>query len=506
MSFWSFDNLRSVLGASWAALPPPGVRAAPAGVSTDSRTLTQGQAFFAIKGERTDGHVHVSQAARVGAVLAVVGSDYAGPVPAGLGVLRVADTTKALLRLAGAYRKTLESTRVIGVTGSNGKTTTKQMIHAVLSGALRGSASAKSFNNHIGVPLTLFGGRPGDQYLICEIGTNAPGEVAELARAAAPDIAVITGVGREHLEELGSLRRVAQEEASQTEFLRRGGLAVIHAEAPHLREHVEAHAIGEPPATGQGGGAREPQPRRFGVVTFGMTREADLRVGLIRQEAEGLTFRINDRHIYRLPLLGRHNAVNAAAAVAVARRFGVDHEAIAAGLAAVERAPMRLEPIELGGVRFINDAYNANPDSMAAALETFAEVAAGPSRRVAVLGDMLELGEHTPSAHAEAVARALDPAVKLDLLILVGPLMARAARSLHEDRILTVEEPSDRAVEGVAHHLRPGDCVLLKGSRRLRLERVLDGMRTRSPEPPVEVKARPARRRRPGVARAARRK
>lgn len=263
MTFWTLDNIRSVLGGTWGARPARGAPAAT-GVSTDSRSVRAGEVFFAIAGERTDGHLFLPQAARAGASLAVIGAGHTGPTPAGLPLLRVFDTTKALLRLAAAYRKTLEGTRVVVVTGSNGKTTTKQMIHAVLSATLRGSASVKSFNNHVGVPLTIFGARPGDQYLVCEVGTNAPGEVAELARAASPDVSVITSIGREHLEKLGSLRRVAQEESSQIEFLRPGGLAVVHGEAPHLREMVEARA-GE--------------PHRISVVTFGTKREADLRVG-----------------------------------------------------------------------------------------------------------------------------------------------------------------------------------------------------------------------------------
>ncbi len=482
MNFWAFENLRSVLGATWAALPAPNAPTAARGLSTDSRTVAPGHVFFAIRGERTDGHLYLAHVAKARAALAVLGADHTDPIPAGLPALRVPDTTRALLRLAGAYRRTLDGTRVVAVTGSNGKTTTKQMIDGVLAQTLRGSASAKSHNNHVGVPLTIFGARPGDNYLVCEIGTNTPGEVAELARAVAPDVAVITSIGREHMEGLGSLRQIAHEESSQVEFLRPGGLAVIHADAPHLRELVEARA-GDP-------------PRRFAVVTFGTKRDADLRVGNVKQDDSGVTFAINDRHEYRIPLLGRHNTLNAAAAVAVARRFGVDHEAIAAGLASVVGAPMRLELSTVAGVRLINDAYNANPESMAAALETIAEAGAGATRRIAVLADMLELGDYAPSAHAEVIARALDPAIHLDRLILVGPLMARAARGLREERLSTIEEPADAPVQAIARHLRPGDTVLLKGSRRMKLERVLEALKALpAHEPTLEVKA-PRRRRR----------
>ncbi len=492
MTFWSFDSVRSVLGATWAALPGPDAAPVATGLSTDSRTIGAGQVFFALRGERTDGHLFLRQAAKSRAALAVVASNFSGPVPAGLPALRVPDTTKALLRLASAYRRTLDGTRVVAVTGSNGKTTTKQMINGVLSQTLRGTASAKSFNNHVGVPLTIIGARRGDQYLVCEIGTNAPGEVSELARAAAPDVSVVTSIGREHLEKLGSLRRVAQEESSQVEFLRPGGLVVMHAGAPHLREQVEARA-----ASG-----------RFSVVTFGTERDADLRVGDIRPGESGVTFTINGRDEYRIPVLGRHNSLNAAAAVAVARRFGVDQEAIAAGLASVAGAPMRLEVSTIAGIRVINDAYNANPESMAAALETLAgaiatalggygmtpDAIATPSRghgtqgrRVAILGDMLELGEHAPSAHAEAIARALDPAAGVHLLIVIGPLMAAAARGLRDDRLTVLEDPGEAAVRAAAGALRPGDTVLLKGSRRMRLDRVLEALKDRPAGAPAEA-------------------
>lgn len=490
MSFWSFDSVRSVLGAQWAARAGPGASSAEAGLSTDSRAIKARQVFVALRGERTDGHLYLEEAAKAGASLLVVDEKFAGVLPAGPAALRVADTRRALLRLAAAYRRTLDGTRVVAVTGSNGKTTTTRMIDAVLSGTLRGTASIKSFNNAVGVPLTILAARPGDHYLICEIGTSAPGEVAVLARAAAPDVSVITSIGREHTATLGTLRQIAQEEASQVEFLRRGGLAVIHAEAPHLREIVEAKA-GE--------------PHGFSVVTFGTRRDADLRVGDVRQEPDGVRFTINARHEYRVPLLGAHNAVNAAAAVAVARRFGVEHDAIAAGLARVTGADMRLQVSSVAGVRVINDAYNANPDSMAAAIALFAEAGRGAARLVAVLGDMLELGEAGPSWHAEVVARALDPQVGLDLLVLVGPRMSAAARGLEDERVVIVENPSDGRVAAIAQRFRPGDTVLLKGSRGMKIERVLAALHTRAGGKPVTTpRAAEVRVKRPRRARARR--
>lgn len=477
MTAWSFDQLRSVTGAAWAARPVPGTPQACDGISTDTRTLRAGEAFVAIRGERTDGHLHLADARRAGSPLAFIDRAFDGPIPPGLAALRVADTRRGLLRIAAAHRASLDGTRVIAVTGSNGKTTTTRMIDAVLRGSLRGTASHKSYNNHVGLSLTLLAARPGDQYLACEIGTNAPGEVAELARAAAPDVAVVTSIGREHLEKLRSLRQVAQEEASHVEFLRPGGLAVVNADAPHLRDLVESRSDGG---------------RAFSIISFGSGRDADLRVQDVRQDASGVSFTINGRFAYRVPLLGTHNAFNAAAAVAVARRLGVDHDAIAAALAGVRGASMRLEAISVEGVRIINDAYNANPDSMAAALETFTAASSGAGRRVAVLGDMLELGEHAASAHAEVVARALDPGARIDRLVLVGPLMASASRGVDDDRVVVVPEATDRAIARIAEALRPGDAVLLKGSRRMRIERVAEALVSRPKRSPARARGRRA--------------
>lgn len=469
MSFWSVENLRSVVGGTWLA---HAVREA-SGLSTDSRNLAPGQVFLAIKGERFDGHTKLGAAAAAGSPLAIIDDQKAaGSLPAGMGVLRVADTGKALLKLGAAYRKTLEGTRVVAVAGSNGKTTTVRLIDAVLGAGLRGSCSQKSFNNQIGVPLTILSARPGDQYLICEIGTNSPGEVAELAKVVAPDVAVITSIGREHLEKLGSLRGVAREEASVLEFVRAGGAGVVNAEAPHLLEVIATLAH---------------RPRT--IVSFGESERADVRVVSAEQDFRGVRFTLNDRSSFDLPLLGRHNAVNAGAAVAVGRRLGLSDQQIATGLRSVRAPEMRLERVEVGGVRIINDAYNANPDSMRAALDTFSDVgcgmsdvgSAGAGRRVVVLGDMLELGEHSEASHRE-VGERLAVMPGLDLIVLVGSLMSHAAECLEgakaEGRLVRVAELDEAHASGVAAMLRPGDLVLLKGSRRMRLERLVVALRS----------------------------
>jgi len=476
MTFYSPDNLKSILGGTWLARGENGLPRAGDGISTDSRAIKPGQVFIALHGDRTDGHEYLEQVAARHAALAIV--DRADALKRADGgaknmretaVLLVPDTGQALLRLAAVWRQSLEGTKVIAIGGSNGKTTTTRLVESVLSRALRGTASQKSYNNAVGVPLTILGAKRGDKFLICEVGTNAPGEIAILADVVRPDIAVITSVGREHLEGLGSLRGVAIEEASLCAAIQTGGLAVISADAPFLTEAVRTLA---------GAGAKP----RFNIVRFGLDDDADLRVGDIEPDAEGVAFTINGREKYRVPLLGRHNALNAAAAAAVGRRLGVSNTDIELGLAACRGPEMRLERHEVGGVRVINDAYNANPESMLAAIDTLASLAQGASRRIVVLGDMLELGDSGPDLHREIGDAILE--AKVDHAVLVGPLMLFAAERLSKhwspERITIVPDAAGEGAARIAALLRSGDAVLLKGSRRMGLERVLAALRERS--------------------------
>lgn len=456
-AFWDHEAIRGALGGTWLARPEP-PPALTGGASIDTRTLLPGQTFFALRGERTDGHSFLAAAGAAGSALAVIDdADRAGPLPSGLPVLRVPDARRALGRLAAAYRDFLSSTRFIGVTGSNGKTTTTRMIHACLSAGLRGRCSARSFNNDLGVPLTILGAEPDDRYVVCEVGMNAPGEIEPLSAVVRPHVVVITSIGSAHLEAMGSLEAIAAEKASLAAHLAPGGLVVATADAPTLRPWI----------------------KRFeAVVTFGEAADADLRVGDVREDASGVSFTINGRDRFSLPVLGAHNALNAAAAIAVARRLGGDERVACRALAAVAPAEMRLARERVAGISVINDAYNANPDSVAAALRTLARVAPSGSRRVAILGDMLEMGPAGPGAHG-SIGEYLAASALADLVVLVGPLAAHAARPLERAGIETVavESLESGGAERVAALLREGDTVLLKGSRGVRLERVLAALR-----------------------------
>ena len=465
MSFWTLDSIKSLLGASWLARAASGPATSELfGVAIDSRIVKPGNVFLAMKGERVDGHDFLAQAAAAGAGLAIV-ENAAAAIPPGLPVLKVESTAAALIRLATVYRTTLDGTKVVAVPGAIAKTTTTRLLHTVLAAHLRGTASQKSFNNSIGVPLTVLAARPGDHFLICEVGTNAPGEIAQLADIVKPDISIITSIGREHLEGLGSLQGVIAEEAAIASAIQLSGVAIVPESPIEIVESVRARMA----AAGHA---------RPNLVRFGAAPDADWRVGAVEVDETGTSFTINGRIRFRTRLVGAHNAFNAAAVVAAARRFGLDDSAIAAALADAGGAEYRLALEQHAGIATLNDAYNANPDSMLAGLRTFSDLARrrNPARRVVVLGDMLELGDAAPDAHREiGDALAADPAI--DLAVLVGPLMMFAAERLRkkwtgEKVIILPPLDDDAAAARVASMFRPGDFVFLKGSRRMGLERV----------------------------------
>lgn len=461
--FWTGDNLRQVLGGNWINRPTAPLRVA--GVTTDSRGESNGKAFIALKGETHDAHAFLHDAVKNESPLLIVERDLPlqGEWPANVAILRVQSTANALLKLANCYRRTLEATRVIAVGGSNGKTTTVRLIDQLLSASKRGSASAKSYNNAIGVPITILKAKSSDQYLICEAGTNSAGELAVLSEAIEPDIGVITSIGREHLEGFGDMTGVLNEEASLFKNLRQGGLAVLCADAPGLVEAVRNFA-----------GAT-----LGGIITFGFSPDSDLRIEEVTPTFEGVRFRLQDRSDWFVPLLGRHNASNATAAIAVARRMGLDNDTIRAALERVKGPEMRMERREIRGVRFVNDAYNANPESMLAAVDVLDSISRElkPTRRVVVLGDMLELGDATEDSHRE-VAEAFAKSAP-DLAIVVGPRFSAHTNNFGiRTQVIHLPDLTQGRDGEAAGLLRTGDLVLLKGSRGIGLERVVKAFET----------------------------
>jgi UDP-N-acetylmuramoyl-tripeptide--D-alanyl-D-alanine ligase len=342
------------------------------------------------------------------------------------------------------------------------------MVHAALATRMNGSAAPRSFNNHIGVPLVLLNATAKDRYVVVEAGTNAPGEIDALARIIQPDVSVITAIGLAHVEKLGSVEGIASEKAGLLRHLREGGLAIVNGDAPAIEPHLRI------------------VPR---LLRFGRGEACDLRLSGCEAAAERVRFEVNGRRWFELPGAGAHNAMNALAAIAVGRHMKLDDEAIAEGLLGYEPPPMRLNARWIGdaayGVRLINDAYNANPESMTAALESLESITAPGSRAVAVLGDMAELGDRAPELH-RALGRRLAES-RLGLVVLIGRSSLYAAevlsRSWPADRVRPIAAWTERTAEEVASLLRPGDTVLLKASRAAALERLIPAIEQRFADP-----------------------
>ncbi len=426
------------------------------GISTNSRETRPGDLFIAIRGLTHDAHKFIDDAFGQGAVAAVADGTGASLIQDGIGrTLIVDDTVQALGRLAAYYRRTIMpvSTVVVAVTGSNGKTTTKCMIDHVLSGSLQGCASPKSFNNKIGLPLTLLSAETGDQYLVAEIGTSGVGEIAELAAMASPEVGVVTSVAEAHLLGLGDVHGVADEKSSLLEYVRLGGLAVVNIDRPEIRPFLS-------------------RVERARLVTIGTDPSARLQVADRRSTIHHSSFLLDGRYTVELPMPGAHHATNATVAFAVARWFGIPCNEIIDRLRTFIPPEGRTRVIETGGITIVDDAYNANPGSVSAAIETLRT--SGGNRRVLVLGDMLELGHQTPQLHGQIVAAAERAGV--DVLIGVGAAMAEAISLTAPDlrRLQTYSCADAGAAEALTGSvLRPRDVVWLKGSRAVGLDRLV---------------------------------
>jgi UDP-N-acetylmuramoyl-tripeptide--D-alanyl-D-alanine ligase len=451
----------------------------PVRLSTDTRAALADACFVALRGERFDGHGFVAEAAARGAALAVVEQvpDEAvlAALPEGFGLLEVASTRAALGAIAHAWRTSLRRLRVAAVTGSAGKTTTRRLLEGALSAAGRTHASPKSFNNDVGVPLTLLSTPDDAAFLVAEIGMNHPGEILPLARLADPEVAVITLAGRAHLEGLGSVEAVATEKASILSAVAAHGAGVVNGDNPPLLAAVERLA------------AQGAAPAR--IVRFGWGSGCDYRLLERTPTADGQSFEFevpvriadreggNRRHRLRIRMSGEHNARNALAAAAAALEMGLDLETIARGIAEVDASDMRLERLGIGPWTVYNDAYNANPDAMIAALGAFAELGQAAPARAAILGEMRELGPDARALHEEVGRAAAARLDRGDLLVAVGPharALCDAARGAgFEGAALAAETFDEAFADTVAARLPAPAAVLLKGSRGARMERFL---------------------------------
>ncbi len=427
------------------------------GVTTDSRSASEGDLFVALVGERVDGHEFVEVARRNGAAAALVERETPG-----LPAVVVTNTGAALLRLASAEREQMDAT-VVGITGSTGKTSVKDLTSSVLASRLRVAASPRSFNTEVGVPVTLLNVPTEAEAIVVEMGSRGRGHIAILCEVARPQIGAITNVGLAHMEMFGTLEAVADAKAELVESLPENGAAVLNADDPLVRGFDKR--------------------TRARVLRFGLADDADVMaedVVLDRLGHPSFTLRTPDgAERIELPLLGEHMVVNSLAAVAVGVCLGLSAAECAAGLKEAQLSPWRMEAFDVpGGIRVLNDAYNANPASMAAALKAARWMAQG-GRSIVVLGEMAELGEMAAFEHervGELVAR-----LGIDHLVVVGARALAIAigaerEGVEPERIHRVE-----TVEEAARHLRAigreGDVILLKGSRVAGLERVAEALR-----------------------------
>ena len=438
-------------------------------VCTDSRAVRKGDLFVALQGEQFDGHDFLAKAVELGAVALVAEERAAAKFPKGVPIVVVADGRRALADLAREHRSQF-SIPVIAVCGSNGKTSTKELIASVLREAGPVLASEASFNNDIGVPLTLLRLAPEHRFAVVEAGTNHPGELAPLLDLIRPKLGVLTSIGREHLEFFHDLEGVAEEEGTIAEALPKDGCLIVNAQTPGLGSIL----------------VRSKAP----VVTVGVDGRFDFAAGNVAVSEGGTRFRVCCRRPeldgdYSVQLLGRHHVANSLLALAVGAELGLNREEIARGLAACAPAKMRLQWDNVGGAKVLNDAYNANADSMIAALRTLADLPAA-GRRIAVLGNMGELGDQTAEAHTEVGRQAAGS--RLDWLVAVGSnagLTVGAAKQAGFRKRTDSVADVDTAVALLAGELKTGDVVLLKASRSAKLERVLEGLRARSRETAV---------------------
>ncbi len=445
-------RLSEVVTATGGRLVPSLPDRELAGVTTDSRQAGADLLFVALRGDRFDGHDFLADAARAGAKVALVDRPLAGTAPAGIARIEVDDTRRALGRLARWHALRCDARRA-AVTGSNGKTTTKELLRSALAAGGATIASEKSFNNDIGLPLTLLSIESTTRFAALEMGTNHPGEIARLADLGRPEVGIVTNCSYSHVEFLRDLDGVVTEKGALVEALPAHGVAVLNADDPALLKLRTRTA------------AR--------VVTFGIRRPADFRAVDIKFDFRRLVYKLRGQRVY-VPLGGCHNVYNSLAALAAADALGVPLPDAIAALRRVEGPPMRLAPLRLDGITLLDDTYNANPGSVEAALRTLAATPA-KGRRVVVLGDMLELGEQSAALHGKC--GELLSLVPDALLVAVGShahdvVAGARRRGLAEERALTCADAKAAAVL-LPPLLQRGDVVLVKGSRGMAMERVV---------------------------------
>jgi UDP-N-acetylmuramoyl-tripeptide--D-alanyl-D-alanine ligase len=429
------------------------------GVSINSREDLTGRLFIPVKGERFNGHEFVNEAFQKGAIASLWQKNEPNR-PTGVPLLLVDDTLAALQDLAHSYRNELRL-KVVGVTGSNGKTSTKDMVYSVLSTVYKVQKTEGNYNNHFGLPLSILKTDEDTEVLVLEMGMSSRGEIELLSKLAEPDAAIITNIGESHLQDLGSREEIAEAKLEITEGLKENGALIYFGDELLLEERVLRY-------------------NQIKLIPFGQRHTNEYYPVFIKQEPGGTAFTSNKlSRPFFIPVLGRHNVYNALAAIAVGQVFNVPWEDIIRGLSQLKITQMRSEIVSgKNGSTVINDAYNASPTSMKAAIGLLQDLE-GYNRKYLVLGDMLELGDREEEFHQET-GRTIDP-TKIDAVYTYGERgkwIAQGAKTqiLEEDRVSSFTN-KEELIEKLNQVIEEKDVILVKASRGMRLEEVVEGLK-----------------------------
>ncbi len=451
-------DIREIARITGGTLNPADAKGEISGISTDSRTVKKGELFVPLRGPNFDGHDFLTLAVKSGAAACLSEDVINGlPVP----VIVVENSLQALGDLASSVRDAF-SGPVVAVTGSSGKTTTKEMLAGILSLKSSGLLTEGNFNNLIGLPLTLFRCRDEHEWMVLEMGMSARGEIARLCEIGSPAVGIITNIGPAHLETLHGLEGVARAKGELFEALPEGGHAIVNADDEYVVNLPVANNVTR--------------------VLYGCGNEAEIRAESIIARGSGVIFRLitpEGNWPVQLKIAGRHNVSNALAAAAAAHVLGVDGRTIARGLEQFQPCCGRMETISLGcDVLLLEDSYNANPLSVKAALQTLSEMN-GLGRHIAVLGDMLELGDKSAELHTEVGHQAAE---LVDILFVMGEMSGAVSAGFLErggkEENLHAVNSHEEAINTLRDMIQPGDRVLVKGSRGMRMEKVSKALRS----------------------------